>query len=725
MTDMTTIRKGTPGDTPPTMDGTQHGDMLGHALQLAQEAYTSSTTYFDASIRKQIEAGIRQFQGVHPVGSKYHSDAYRTRSRLFRPKTRGAIRKNEADGAEAFFATRDAIAVEPEDDSNEMQRASSKLMKFLVEYRLKHSIPWFQVCMGAYQDAQVTGVCVSYQYWEYRAKNGKQIDRPCIELIPLENFRFHQGASWMDPVGTSPFLIRMIPMYVKDVQARMRGHGGKQVWKVVSDAQLLAATSAYNDTTRQTRERGRTDSKEANTAVTPYATVWVHENIVDIDGQDYVYYTLSTHALLTDPVPLQEVYWHGERPFTIGCIAIEAHKTYPGGVTHMTADTQQEINHTTNLRLDNWAYSLNRRYFVSRKGQVDLRSLTRNVPGSATLLNDVEKDVKVLDTQDVTSSAFQEQDRLNLDFDDVAGTFSTSTVQSNRKLGETVGGLNLISTTANKVGNYQLRTFVETWAQPALTQVMRLEAFYEDNQRILALAKGAVEREGLSIEAVTDELMQQELMLTVDVGIGATNPQERINNFINAMRMLKEILIDGVLERYGLDVEDVVIEIFSHLGYRDGRRFFDKADDPTLAGLRAQLQELQSALEAKVNPDLLAAQIRSLDAKTADTLASQVEKGVRAAFAAMQAAEVIAAVPAVAPIADKVVQAAAGGFKPNVDPNFPAPAQPDPNVLVDKVMDPRTGTGFMPGLAEGDTTPTTPATPATGATQGIETMRQD
>jgi hypothetical protein len=718
-----TANRATPEAAPLHDGSTESNSLLGRALQLAQEAYSSSTTYFDASIRKQIEAGIRQFQGVHPVGSKYHSDAYRNRSRLFRPKTRGAIRRNEAAGAEAFFATRDAIAVEAEDDSSAMQRAGAKLMKFLVEYRLKHSIPWFQVCMGAYQDAQVTGVCVSYEYWEYRAKNGKQIDRPCIELIPLENFRFDQAASWMDPVGTSPFLIRMIPMYVKDVQARMASNDGKKPWKQVTSAQLLSATSAYSDSTRQTRERGRTDSKEGNTSITPYTTVWVHENVVDIDGQDYVFYTLGTVALLTDPVKLQDVYWHGERPFTVGCVALEAHKTYPGGVTHMTADTQAEINHTANLRLDNWAYSLNKRYFVSRKGQVDLRSVTRNVPGSATLMNDVDKDVKVLDTQDVTSSSFQEQDRLNMDFDDVAGAFSPSTVQSNRKLGETVGGLNLISTTSNQVGNYQLRTFVETWAQPCLTKLMKLEAYYEDNQRILALAKGYVEREGLTIEAVTDELMQQDLMLSVDVGIGATNPQERINNFIQAMRMLKEILMDGVLERYGLDVQDVVVEIFSHLGYRDGRRFFDKAEDPTLQGLRGQLQELQAALEAKVNPELLAAQIRNLDAKTADTLASQVEKGVRAAFAGMQAAEVIAAVPAVAPIADKVVQAAAGGFKPNVDPNFPAPAQPDSSLLVEDVVDPRTGIGFTPGTP--DTTPNTPASPATGATQGIETMRQD
>jgi hypothetical protein len=34
--------------------------------------------------------------------------------------------------------------------------------------------------------------------------------------------RFDPGANWMDPVNTSPYFIELIPMYVKDVQARMK-----------------------------------------------------------------------------------------------------------------------------------------------------------------------------------------------------------------------------------------------------------------------------------------------------------------------------------------------------------------------------------------------------------------------------------------------------------------------------------------------------------------------
>jgi hypothetical protein len=748
VTDMATIRAGAPDNAPAEPQAQSAGSIA--PLELARQAFTGSTTYFDSSVRKQVESAMRQFQGIHPVGSKYHSDSYKIRSRLFRPKTRAAIRKNEASAAQAFFATRDVVAVLAEDDSDPLQLASSGFMKALMEFRLRHSIPWFKVCMGAYQEAQTLGTVVSYEYWRYDNKRG--VDMPCIELVPLENFRFDPGASWLDPVNTSPYNIRMIPMYVKDVRARIDGVSGKPKWNAVSDAQLLAARTPGGDTTRLLREHGRQDSKDQSTGITSFTIVWVHENIIDIDGEDQVFYTLGQIAMLSEPKPLKDVYWHGRRPFTMGHIALEAHKNYPGGLPELTKDTQAEVNHVANLRLDNWAYALNKRYFVKRGVQVDVRALTKNVPGSAVLMNDPKTDVEAVDTQDVTSNAFQEQDRLNLDFDDLSGAFSASSVQSNRKLNETVGGLNLISNTANEVGNYQLRTFVETWVQPCLEKVMLLESFYEDDQRVLAIAKGAATKAGFDIQEITDELMQQPLMLAVDVGQSATNPQDRINNFMLAMNSLKTLLADGTLERYGLDVQDVIEEIFGHLGYRDGRRFFDKADDPTLQGLRGQLEQLQQALAAKVNPDLLAAQIRKLDgdtdlaaAKQKDIMAAAIQKGVAAAFAALQAGEVIAAVPAVAPIADMIVAAASKGLE-NGAPQFPEPAGPQAGVAIDPkgIKDRRTATVIHPdaanspdavpavgqpgGSAPGDTSPQTPAapvTPGTGAERGIETMRPD
>jgi len=391
-------------------------------LTMARDAFTSSTTYFDSSIRTQIEAALRQFQGVHPTNSKYHSDAYKARSRLFRPKTRATIRKNEASAAEAFFATSDVVTVTPEDSDNPKNRASAQVKHALLNYRLKKSIPWFLTLIGAYQDAQTVGVCISHQYWRFDAK--RKIDKPCIDLIPTENFRIHPGAKWDDPIGSSAYVIHMLPMMVMDVRKRMTNEDpttGQPRWKTLADsgidliptenfrihpasswsdpinsspynihmlpmlvmdvrkrmenpdpttgqprwtklaeAQILAAQNSYSDSTRQTRERNRQDSTEQRSAINEFATVWVHRNIMEIDGVDMIWYTLGTMSTLSQPVPLESHYWHGRRPYVMGLCILETHKLYPDGIPGITKDTQAEINEVANQRIDNVKFAMNR-----------------------------------------------------------------------------------------------------------------------------------------------------------------------------------------------------------------------------------------------------------------------------------------------------------------------------------------------------------------------------
>ena len=715
-------------------------------LELARDAFTASTTYFDSSIRASIEAALRQFQGVHPVGSRYHSDGYKSKSRLFRPKTRTTIRKNEAVAAEAFFSTADVVNVSCADDSDVRQRASADIKQALLNYRLKKSIPWFLTLIGAYQSAQTVGVCIGYQHWKYDAKKG--VDKPCVELVPVENLRIDPGSDWTDPINSSPYVIHMLPMRVMDVRARMKNPDpttGQPRWFKLEDGQILSAQQSYSDTTRQTRERGRTDSKDQSGAINDFAIVWVHRNIVEIDGEDMVYYTLGTQNLLSHPVPLEQAYWSKRRPYVMGNCVLEAHKLYADGVAGITKDVQAEINTIANQRIDNVKLAMDKRYFVKRNVQVDTRSLTRNTAGSVTMMNDPEKDVLVHSTQDVTGSAYQEQDRLNLDFDDIAGAFSQSSVNSNRKLGETVGGLKLLTADTNQVSSYQLRTFVETWVEPVLEQLIALESKYETDPVILALASKSAKLleqfpEEVQREGFMDELMELEVTLTVNVGIGATNPEDRINSFLKALSSLRDLLADGVLERFGLNVEEVIKELFGKLGYKDGARFFNsQEEDPRLTSAKAMIQDLQQKLSQKVDPEMVAAQIRKIDAeieglgaKTRDTVAAMFKKNTEALFATYQTAQMAATVPQLGPIADSLAQDA--GYQPpspgGADPNFPVVDAPLPGLTQNAVKDPRSGVEFTPGVA-GDTTPLTPAAPEepatgmVGANEGIETMRSD
>jgi hypothetical protein len=708
-------------------------------VSLARDAYSASSNWFDSSVRPQVEGDLRQFQGQHPANSKYLAESNKGRSKLFRPKTRTTIRKNEAAAAQAFFASNDVVTVTAEDADSPEREAAAAVMGELLQYRLTKSIPWFLTLVGAYQDAQTVGVVASYQYWEYNEAKG--IDRPAIRLIPIENLRFDPGADWTDPVGTSPYLIELIPMYVKDVKARMTRvdpKTGDPKWKTLPEATIMGATKTYGDTIRLQREAPRPDSKYQQQANNNYSVVWVHKNIVEVDGIDYCYYTLGCEHLLSDPVPLDQVYFHGRRPYAIGCAVLEAHKLYPSSVPRLTRDVQAEINEVANQRIDNVKLAMNKRYFARRNKQVDLRSVTRNVPGSVTLVQDID-DVKVVEFNDVTGSSYKEQEVLNLDFDDVAGTFSGSSVQSNRKLNETVGGMQMLDAGANQVSGYQLRTFCETWVEPVLRQLVLLEQYYETDEKVLALCgKSAKLFERFGIDQFTDEMLMQELTLNVNVGMGAVNPADQVRQFVDGMNALSNMLENGALIQLGLNIEEVIKELFGKLGYKNGARFFKlDGSDPMVKQLQSQIEQLQQQLAQKVDPQLLAAQIRKIDAEVASlaqkdkvAAADAVKKGSEAQFSAMQTAEVIAAVPDVAPIADELMKAA--GYRPpvpsGVDPNFPMPGGPAAGLGIEPVKNRRTGIGFVPGQnasTTGQPMPPMPPTAGTGARQGIETTRPD
>lgn len=691
---------------------------LDEALNLARDAYSGSTSWFDANLRNSLERNLRQFHSKHGPDSKYSSDAYRARARFYRPKTRSMVRSAEATAAEAFFSTADVVSITPGNEKSDAEQASAEVMFELLQYRLtqsnRNAIPWFQTLIGAYQDAQVQGVVISHQSWD--SNPARQIDKPSIRLIPRENFRFDPAADWTDPISSSPYLIWLMPMRVRDVKAKMKE--GK--WLTLSDTQIASASKKW-DTTRLLREGNGTDSTDVTT-VNAFSIVWVHMNIMvdEESGADMMFYTLGTEHMLTAPGPLSDQYAHcsdGSRPFVLGKVVIETHRTDPNSKVALASQTQNEINEIANQRIDNVKFAMNKRYFVKRNRQVDIRSLTRNTPSSVTLLTDIETDVKVVDTPDVTSSSYQEQDRLNMDFDEISGNMSQSSVQANRKLNETVGGMEILASDANKVQAYDLKTFIETWVEPVLRQLVRLEQCYETDEVILhKAAQRSPIFMRMGLDSITDGLLQSELALSINVGMTATSPTQKINNLLTGINGVKTALADGVLEQQGVDSREVIKEIFGALGHKDGGRFFkfDDATDPRVEQLQQKIQELQQALAAKSPPELVAAQVREIDARIGKADADKVAKIVEAIYSAMQAGEVIAGVPQVAPIADKLMQAA-GYQAPNpggVDPNFPQPVTP---AAVDAAA-----SGPMDIPESGNTSPMFPDRPGVGAKAGIE-----
>ena len=587
-------------------------------LALTQHMMKASTDYFESNFYKTWERNLAMFKGEHPPGSKYYTDGYKHRAKFFRPKTRSAVKRAEAAAAVAFFSTDDIVSIQAEDSADPKAVLAAEIRSELLNYRLTNSLPWFLTLLGAFQDTWLMGACCSYQEWMYEEQKVKKTvidvatgditkidsvkvvkDTPAVELIPLENIRIDPAADWLDPINSSPYVIQMLPMYAQDVRDRMKRidpKTGAPEWKEVTEAQLASARTDDFNSVRQAREgKKRTDPKSNhNPQVRDHDLVWVLRCFVRKDGKEWVYYTLGTEFRLTDPVELHEVYLHGERPFAWGISVLETHRVLPDSQVTSAAQLQVLANEIANQRIDNVRLVLNKRYVVRRSANTDTGALMRSVPGGVVMTDD-ESAVKEMSFPDVTGSAYQEQDRVNLDYDELVGSFSMGSVQSNRKLNETVGGMEMLAQDANSVTEYTIRLFAETWVKRVLSQLDQLEVAYETDENVLKVA-GNRAASWNEERAIFQNDLEAAVKVNVNVGFGATNPRSRVEKMSLALGTITSL--NPALAQQ-LNYEEIAKELFGALGFQDGSRFltFDRKENPQVAQMQQALQEALGEIE--------------------------------------------------------------------------------------------------------------------------------
>ena len=154
------------------------GELNDRLMRVVSAAKSNVDTADLANRKTRWQRSYRAFRNQHVQNSKYLSKAYRARSKYFVPKTRSSVRKNMTAAATALFSTKDAVSVTSENADDELQEARGKVLDKLLNYRLDRSsrkagVPWFLLTMGANQDAQLTGICLSKQYWQYEEVPGQ------------------------------------------------------------------------------------------------------------------------------------------------------------------------------------------------------------------------------------------------------------------------------------------------------------------------------------------------------------------------------------------------------------------------------------------------------------------------------------------------------------------------------------------------------------------------
>ena len=88
--------------------------------------------------------------------------------------------------------------------------------------------------------------------------------------------------------------------------------------------------------------------------------------------------------------------------------------------------------------------------------------------------------------------------------------------------------------------------------EPVLRQLSRLEAYYETDETILRLAGEAAKiYQRFGVDAPTDDMLLRELSLTVNIGLGFTNPQKRVERLLQGTDWPRDRVLGKVLPRAG------------------------------------------------------------------------------------------------------------------------------------------------------------------------------
>lgn len=429
-------------------------------------------------------------------------------------------------------------------------------------------------------------------------------DRPRVRPCQPEHAIIDLTAPWEDVIQEGEFFIMQIPMRISQIrrmQKKGRQNMGGGQWLPVTDSELKSAVEAYSATqVKQARGRGIDPFSAGNQpSFSDYDVVWVHENFIQLDGTDMHFYSLGTTAILSVPGPTEEHYpaHKGERPYVMGLGEIEAFSPVPMSMVESIQPIQNEVNDIRNLSIDTLKQGIAPIGVYRRGADIDLRALKERGPDANIGVSNME-DLRFEKPPGPDPTSFAMHDRLTIEMDESAGSFSTSSVNNNRAVGETVGGMQLVSNAANSVQEYDLRVYVETYVERVLRQLIMLEQHYETDETVLALVgQKADVYQRFGVDEPIDDLLQRQVTLKVNAGVGSTDPFMKLQKFSSAIQMAGMVapFVEGQVT---VNAEEVYGEIFASAGYQAERFFQFTSPEEAMQAASQQPDPVQMKAEA-------------------------------------------------------------------------------------------------------------------------------
>lgn len=439
-----------------------------------------------------------------------------------------------------------------------------EMLTNLVYYQMKQHMKAATRFYEVYKCAIMYGTAISKQTWKYKEKmimsremtehevlmdDGTTVmiplrvpvqkkkvvyDAPDMKNIPIETFFFDPSAADVDD---SPYCIQEYFKELHELQQGEKEGYYKNISKISEEKQDGALKARFDAS-------GLTIGDMANgVRLWEY---WTDDWCVTLANKSTV--------IRVEENP----YFHRRKPFTRWVAVAMPNEFYGKSMVETLVDLQSELNTIRNQRIDNVSLALNRMFLIAKGSGIDIDQL-KSRPNGFIEVDDVDKDIKELIVQDVTSSAYRDEEITKTDMDVTSGVHNQDRGQAGERR-ETATTATLLSSASSERFRMQILLMEEDSLTDLGRQLAELnKQFLDDDTYIIITSEDGT--------ASTVPVSFEDIDIDYDIMASGTATDATVNKEVRKGQLIQ--LMSTAVNNPAVNQPELLKQIFKEFDFKN------------------------------------------------------------------------------------------------------------------------------------------------------------